>query len=97
MDVSRGVDTKNWHDINDNFRPIFHRIREDTNIHRETYKYNNGHSPNQLEWISFQHSDTVSISSESWDIFNDFDIFMTSPGRTVDIGQYQKGALYTRK
>ena len=29
--------------------------------------------------------------------FNDFDIFMTSPGRTVDIGQYQKGALYTRK
>ena len=22
---------------------------------------------------------------------------MTLPGRTVDIGQYQKGALYTRK
>ena len=84
-------------DGNDNFQPIFNHIREETYIHCEKYKYNDERSPIQLGWISFQHPDTVSISPESWDFLNDFDIFMTSPGRTVDIRLYQKGALYTRK
>ena len=84
-------------DGNDNFQPIFDHIREETYIHCEKYKYNDERSPIHLGWISFQHPDTVSISPESWDFSNDFDIFMTSTGRTVDIGQYQKSALYTRK
>ena len=97
MDVPCGVDTQNWQDVDDNFRPIFPPIRENTYIHRAIYKYNNGRSPIQLWWISFQASDTVISSSESRDFFKDFDIFMTSHGCTADIGQKQKGALYTRK
>ena len=92
-----GVDTQNWQDVDDNFRPIFPHIREKTYIHRAINKYNNGRSLIQLWWISFQAPDTVSISPESRNFFNDFDIFMTSPGRTADIGQNPKGALYTRK
>ena len=51
VDVFGGVDTKNWQDVNDNFRPIFHRIRKDTYIHHDTYKYNNGRSLIHLRWI----------------------------------------------
>ena len=84
-------------DGNDNFQPIFNHIPEETYIHCEKYKYNDERSPIQLGWISFQHPDTVSISPESLDFLNDFEFFMISPGLTVDIGLYQKGALYTRK
>ena len=39
----------------------------------------------------------VSIPPESRNFFNEYDIFMTSPGRTADMGQIPKGALHTRK
>ena len=96
MDVSCGVDTQNWQDVDDNFRPIFPHIREKTYTHRAIYKYNNGRSLIRLWWKLFQAPDTVSISPESRDFFNDIDIFMTSPGRRADMGQRQKGALHTR-
>ena len=97
MDVSRGIDTKNWQDVNDDFQPIFPYIREETYNHLEIYKYNDGRFPIHLGWISCQNPDTVSIAPESRDFFNDFDIFMTSLWRTADMGQSPKGALYTHK
>ena len=96
MDVSRGVETKNWQDVNDT-SDAFSIIS--VKIHVSTVRHTNATTdalPSSLHalYFNFGYSNYFTRKLE---LFNDFDNFLTSSGRTADKEQKEMGALYTRK